>query len=559
MWSKLRPFMILAVISVVLYVATQNRLMIEEEIRNLPHPSAIQGVESVYTDSVLADVRAEGIMSQRAESAFEQHMAEIAQLRKENTIIPSQQLAGEILDSYYSWTSGKRDIYKYRGKPDREAKLDETPLEPYHVRETWVITDISRYYSLLNGTDYSAVYNYDYYTEHYPSVKAQFGIDYSATLNYFIDTGMSLGHQGCANFDVYSYRNQYPDLRIAYGSYLPSYYYHYISSGRAQGRIATGVYELQNPIHSWDGIDYSAVYNYWWYMENNPSLAASTGGDDVLMIEDFVYSAMPSARSGNGIFDAVSYRNQYPDLRASYGKDWSSYYIHYCNYGQYEGRICSGVPVLQNPVTVASDGTDVSAIYDYYYYTATYPDVVSTYGDDDVAILQHFVTTGMREGRKGKESYDQAKYDELYEWFNRDPMIIKAQEYSSDTGYLILVNCSEHRVAIFSGSKGRWEMINTFYCSDGDSSTPTPIGEYSVTSKFTYFDSGNARCWYATGFVGSEYLFHSVLYYQEEAPNTIMDPTLGESVSHGCIRLELSCAKWIYDNMPIGTAVITYR
>ena len=140
-----------------------------------------------------------------------------------------------------------------------------------------------------------------------------------------------------------------------------------------------------------------------------------------------------------------------------------------------------------------------------------------------------------------------------------DPMAYKAQNYASKTGYLILVDCSNHRVGVFSGEKGSWEMIDTFPCGDGTSDTPTPLGVYAVTSKFDYFDSGNARCWYATGFITTEYLFHSILYYQESSPRTIMDPTLGTAVSHGCVRLELSKCKWIYDNIPLGTTVVTYR
>lgn len=40
---------------------------------------------------------------------------------------------------------------------------------------------------------------------------------------------------------------------------------HYISNGKAEGRKATGVSKLQNPVTVYQGVDYSAVYNYSYY------------------------------------------------------------------------------------------------------------------------------------------------------------------------------------------------------------------------------------------------------------------------------------------------------
>ena len=38
-----------------------------------------------------------------------------------------------------------------------------------------------------------------------------------------------------------------------------------------------------------------------------------------------------------------------------------------------------------------------------------------------------------------------------------------------------------------------------------------------------------------------------------------MDGRLGQHVSQGCVRLPIDQAKWIYDNIPYGTTVVTYR
>ncbi|MCD8365775.1 MAG: L,D-transpeptidase family protein, partial [Clostridiales bacterium] len=63
-------------------------------------------------------------------------------------------------------------------------------------------------------------------------------------------------------------------------------------------------------------------------------------------------------------------------------------------------------------------------------------------------------------------------------------------------------------------------------------------------------------CWYYTQFYGN-YLFHSVLYYPGSMTR-VKDGRLGMNLSHGCVRLSMTNAKWIYDNIPIGTKVYVY-
>ena len=37
-----------------------------------------------------------------------------------------------------------------------------------------------------------------------------------------------------------------------------------------------------------------------------------------------------------------------------------------------------------------------------------------------------------------------------------------------------------------------------------------------------------------------------------------MDGRLGMGLSHGCVRLQIDNAKWIYDNIPRGSKVVVY-
>ena len=137
-------------------------------------------------------------------------------------------------------------------------------------------------------------------------------------------------------------------------------------------------------------------------------------------------------------------------------------------------------------------------------------------------------------------------------------MNLKAQNYRSSTNKLILVDLTNHRVGVYSGSYQNWSNIQSYVCTVGAPSTPTITGEFSIYMKRIYFDSGSSRCFYFSPFKGG-YGFHSVLYYQDSSPQRIMDGRLGMDLSHGCVRLDVNNAKWIYDNCPVGTKVVVYK
>ena len=130
----------------------------------------------------------------------------------------------------------------------------------------------------------------------------------------------------------------------------------------------------------------------------------------------------------------------------------------------------------------------------------------------------------------------------------------KAQGYSSNTGWMILVDTSNCTVGVFRGSRNNWSLDRSFACSPGAYSTPTVKGQFTVQSKGYSFGSG-FTCYYYTQFYGN-YLFHSVLYYQ--GTRNILDGRLGMHLSHGCVRLQIDNAKWIYNNIPRGTKVVVY-
>ena len=161
-----------------------------------------------------------------------------------------------------------------------------------------------------------------------------------------------------------------------------------------------------------------------------------------------------------------------------------------------------------------------------------------------------YVTKNGVRSAVGSTSYSLERIQTAQQFMNA-----KANMYSSRTPYLLLVNRSTHKVGIYQGWQGNWRCIQYWDCSDGAPSTPTVEGTFQVGSKGYYFDSGSARCYWYTQFRGN-YLFHSVLYNKN---GTLMDGRLGMPLSHGCVRLNINNAKWIYDTIPTGSTVVVYH
>lgn len=299
--------------------------------------------------------------------------------------------------------------------------LDESVEVLNRVKD--LTTDETTEQTIYQEVDYSSVYDYKYYIKNNPDVLDAFNGDCELTLAHFVNNGMSEGRQGCADFNVYTYKNKYADLRSAYGNDLKKYYLHYINWGKDEGRTGKSGSSVADPATVYDGVDYSAVYDYEYYIENNPDVKNVYGEDDIEVLAHFVNNGMAEGRRGNQDFNVDTYRKRYADLRNIYGKDLKLYYIHYLKYGKAEGRSGSGDSELLGFVTVYK-GIDYEAVYDYNYYIAHYGDLQAAYGEDDYAVLQHFVLYGISEGRVASEKFDvniyKANYEDLQAAYGND-------------------------------------------------------------------------------------------------------------------------------------------
>ena len=202
----------------------------------------------------------------------------------------------------------------------------------------------------------------------------------------------------------------------------------------------------------------------------------------------------------------------------------------YYYYFDSEGRMCTGWQLIGG--------------YKYYFYKATdktkYPVGSNAF---NVVVDGYYVN---------KNGYTTASWG-IYERMEK-----LAEMKVSDTNYLIMIDYTYCRLGVFKGSKGNWENIYYWQCSPGAYSTPTVRGTFKINSKGQYFYGSNTgcRCWYWSEFHGGDYAIHSVLY--TPSGNSISDGRLGMHISHGCVRIALDNAYFIYKNCPIGTAVIVY-
>lgn len=136
-------------------------------------------------------------------------------------------------------------------------------------------------------------------------------------------------------------------------------------------------------------------------------------------------------------------------------------------------------------------------------------------------------------------------------------MRAKIYNKSSNTKYALVCSTSYNKVAIFKGSKGDWRLVKFWSCCTGAPGSPTVKGSFKTASKIYHFgEEKGYTCWYATQFYGN-YLFHSVLYVPG-SKSSLIDGSLGYNISHGCVRLALGNAKWIYNTVPASSYVYVY-
>ncbi len=135
------------------------------------------------------------------------------------------------------------------------------------------------------------------------------------------------------------------------------------------------------------------------------------------------------------------------------------------------------------------------------------------------------------------------------------------ESYPPASTYRLVVDIYHQVVMAFSKDQdGKYTVPERYMvCTSGASKTPTPIGTFKTGShkvRFGLFVSSNVYGQYWTQVTGRIY-FHSLLYTNRNA-NTYTSSSyklLGKRGSHGCIRLLVPDARWVFYHIAPGTTV----
>lgn len=139
-------------------------------------------------------------------------------------------------------------------------------------------------------------------------------------------------------------------------------------------------------------------------------------------------------------------------------------------------------------------------------------------------------------------------------------LLFSAEAAENKRPWRVEISISDQKVYVYQLQEdGSYKRIHAFTCSTGVGDS-TPRGIYldgRPINRWHYFKDFNCWAQYSYEVVG-HIMIHSVLY---SAPyeNTLRKGSvyaLGGKASHGCIRLAVPDAKWLFDNCKRGSVII---
>lgn len=137
----------------------------------------------------------------------------------------------------------------------------------------------------------------------------------------------------------------------------------------------------------------------------------------------------------------------------------------------------------------------------------------------------------------------------------------QADAASKKSLYWLKVNRYANVVTAYKLKDGKYVPYRAMTCSTGTPKNKTPLMTSKVGIKMRWgYLIGDVWGQYCTQIKG-DYLFHSVYYKKKGKKNTLVVTeynNLGKCRSHGCVRLSVMDAKWIYENCDKGTKVTVY-
>ena len=256
------------------------------------------------------------------------------------------------------------------------------------------------------------IFDYKFYADKYPDLKAAFGYNESALKNHWLTDGIREGRQPSAVFDpkYYVYNNE--DIWKAYGNDYVSAYNHFITTGYSELRPSSNEYSARYYCQYDDLKDFSRYKLMWHYRYY--------GRQEGRKATDVIDRTPINIRSY--LIDTAIYSGANPDIKKAFNGNTTKLIEHWNNYGIKEGRVASYV-------------------FDAKYYLEKYSDLKNAYGNDYEKAYNHFVTTGIYEGRQGSIYFD-AKY---YLDMNSDLKNVYGKNYSKALEHFVKYGIKEER------------------------------------------------------------------------------------------------------------------
>ena len=162
------------------------------------------------------------------------------------------------------------------------------------------------------------------------------------------------------------------------------------------------------------------------------------------------------------------------------------------------------------------------------------------------------------DGIAGKETWDMIFNNDLVADAFATP---KPTPVPTPIPYAITVDVRNQVATVYGrDEQGQYtNVVRQMICSTGTKANPSDLGDWTLngsTARWAYFPKWGSNAQYWTR-INKSIAFHSVIY---NSTNTMDLATgsyyaLGSRASHGCIRLLVNDAKWVYENVGKGTVV----
>lgn len=245
-----------------------------------------------------------------------------------------------------------------------------------HAPKTGDVVKVDNLYNIYSarrivGTSpmESIIFDYKYYADTYPDLKAAYGYNYGGLLGHYIGCGIKEGRKPSQIFDPKYYLDTNADLKAAFGNNYEAAYDHFVTCGYNENRNSSQEFNISE------------------YKMKHTEVSSMSNVNIYSMI-------IQSSKIEGIIFDYEYYADTYSDLKDIFGYDYEKLYNHYITCGIKEGR-------------------SPSQIFDPKYYLNANADLKAVYGENYEAAYKHFISNGYNEDRPSSEKCNIKAFKEL--------------------------------------------------------------------------------------------------------------------------------------------------